>query len=159
MPCRNFHIDIKPPDSVRLRNGMGTYIDNIIQSTRKVLHLWHSRIALRHLVWWSWWIWLSVPGPLWSTRASLEGGSLGPVLPCTGGMTAEHALGLSSYQCCVCAALYRGQDCRTCSWVVQVPVLCLCCLVQGVGLQNVLWGCSATCMRQAHKSTKTKSWK
>ena len=50
MPCENFHIDIKPPDSVRLRNGMGTYIDNIIQSTRKVLHLWHSRIALRHLV-------------------------------------------------------------------------------------------------------------
>ena len=65
------------------------------------------------------------------------------VLPCTGGRTAEHALGLFSYQCCVRAALYRGQDCRTCSGVVQLPVLCPCCLVQGAGLQNMLWGCSA----------------
>ena len=66
------------------------------------------------------------------------------VLPYTGGRTAEHALGLSSYQCCVRAALYRGQDCRTCSRVVQLPVLCPCCLIQGAGLQNMLSGCPAT---------------
>ena len=66
------------------------------------------------------------------------------VLPCTGGRTAERALGLSSYQCCVHAALYRGQDCRTCSGVVQLPVLCPCCLIQRAGLQNMLWGCPAT---------------
>ena len=66
------------------------------------------------------------------------------VLPCTEGRTAEHALELSGYQCCVRAALYRGQDCRTCSGVVRLPVLCPCCLVQRAGLQNVLWGCSAT---------------
>ena len=66
------------------------------------------------------------------------------VQPCTEGRTAECALGLFSHQCCVRAALYRGQDCRMCSGVVQPPVLCLCSLVQRAGLQNVLWGCSAT---------------
>ena len=89
---------------------------------------------------WGWCCVLASLNMLWGCSAT----SAVSVLPCTGGRTAEHALGLFSYQCCVRAALYRGQDCRTCSGVVQLPVLCPCCLVQGAGLQNMLWGCSAT---------------
>ena len=72
-------------------------------------------------------------------------GFLGPVLcPCF--LEVEHALGLFSYRCCVRAALYRGQDCRTCSGVVQLPLQRLCFLVQGAGLQNVRWGLWACLM-------------
>ena len=81
-----------------------------------------------------------LPNVLWGCSAA----SAVSVQPCTEGRTAECALGLFSYQCCVRAALYRGQDCRMCSGVVQPPVLCPCSLVQRAGLQNVLWGCSAT---------------
>ena len=88
---------------------------------------------------WGWGCVLASLNMLWGCSAT----SAVSVLPCTGGRTAERALGLFSYQCCVRAALYRGQDCRTCSGVVQLPVLCPCCLVQGAGLQNMLWGCSA----------------
>ena len=59
-------------------------------------------------------------------------------------------------QCCVRAALYRGQNCRTCPGVVQLPVLCPCCLVQGASLQNMLsglWACLAWVCVTDHGNT------
>ena len=77
--------------------------------------------VLGQLAWWYWWSWLSTTGPLCSPRAFLPAWVLGAsavsVLPCTGGRTAECVLGLFSYQCCVRAALYKGQECRMCSQV------------------------------------------
>ena len=56
-----------------------------------------SRIVLRCLAWWYWWIWLFVAGLLWSPRAFLQmlvlGASTVSVFYCIGGRTAEHALG------------------------------------------------------------------
>ena len=59
-------------------------------------------------------------------------------------------------QRCVRAALYRGQNCRTCPGVVQLPVLCPCCLVQGASLQNMLsglWACLAWVCVTDHGNT------
>ena len=102
-----------------------------------------------------------------SPRASLEAWVLGAsamsVLLCTGGGTAEHAQGLFSYQCCVRASLYRGRDCRTCSGVVQLPVLCPCFFVQGApGTAEHslgLFSCLCETGPQTHKNKKLKRTK